>query len=225
VIVVPGTSPFQQGLANGGAKFVRLEGCWYGDEKIFFLSTNGGPAGEGQIFVYDPRKETLRLIYVSPGYATLENPDNLTVAPDGSLLLCEDNSGNPPTGAPPNPGERLLFLRDGNISPFAINNVNFAAGGLGAYVRPGNPIAFNADWRQQEWAGATFSPDGEWLFANIQTPGITFAITGPWSWRKRSRDWERDQNHWDWENRPWNDRKGKKDDDKKDDDRKGPRSK
>ena len=23
-------------------------------------------------------------------------------------------------------------------------------------------------------------PDGRWLFANIQTPGITFAITGPW---------------------------------------------
>ena len=25
------------------------------------------------------------------------------------------------------------------------------------------------------------SPDGRWLFVNIQTPGITFAITGPWS--------------------------------------------
>jgi YVTN family beta-propeller protein len=27
---------------------------------------------------------------------------------------------------------------------------------------------------------AAVSPDGKWLFANIQTPGITFAITGPW---------------------------------------------
>jgi hypothetical protein len=25
-----------------------------------------------------------------------------------------------------------------------------------------------------------FSPDGGWLFLNIQTPGITLAITGPW---------------------------------------------
>ena len=31
-----------------------------------------------------------------------------------------------------------------------------------------------------EWAGATFSPDGSTLFVNIYTPGMTFAITGPW---------------------------------------------
>jgi hypothetical protein len=31
-----------------------------------------------------------------------------------------------------------------------------------------------------EWAGATFSADGEWLFANIFNPGVTVAITGPW---------------------------------------------
>ena len=27
---------------------------------------------------------------------------------------------------------------------------------------------------------ATFSPDGRWLFANLQMPGLTVAITGPW---------------------------------------------
>ena len=32
-----------------------------------------------------------------------------------------------------------------------------------------------------EWAGACDNADGDWLFANIQSPGITFAITGPWS--------------------------------------------
>jgi secreted PhoX family phosphatase len=31
-----------------------------------------------------------------------------------------------------------------------------------------------------EFAGATFSSNGQWLFVNIQTPGVTFAITGPW---------------------------------------------
>ena len=31
-----------------------------------------------------------------------------------------------------------------------------------------------------ELAGAVFSPDGSTLFVNIQTPGVTVAITGPW---------------------------------------------
>ena len=43
----------------------------------------------------------------------------------------------------------------------------------GKAVEPG-------DYRDLEWAGSTFDRRGNWLFANIQTPGITFAITGPW---------------------------------------------
>ena len=37
------------------------------------------------------------------------------------------------------------------------------------------------DFSGSELAGATFSPNGEWLFINMQSPGITFAITGPWA--------------------------------------------
>ncbi|NNJ65410.1 MAG: phosphatase, partial [Xanthomonadales bacterium] len=33
---------------------------------------------------------------------------------------------------------------------------------------------------KSEWAGATFSKDGEWLFVNLYSPGVTLAITGPW---------------------------------------------
>ena len=37
------------------------------------------------------------------------------------------------------------------------------------------------DHNDSEWAGATFEPkNGNWLFVNLQSPGITFAITGPW---------------------------------------------
>ena len=32
-----------------------------------------------------------------------------------------------------------------------------------------------------EFTGPTFSADGKILFVNIQTPGITLAITGPWA--------------------------------------------
>jgi secreted PhoX family phosphatase len=178
-------SPFQQGYNAGGAVFRRLEGCWYGDGKIFFLSTTGGPVtptggGEGQVFMYDPEAETLKVIFASPDQGTLENPDNLCVAPDGSLLLQEDNSGSTT-----NPGERMHFLNtNGEIFPFALNNINFdaASGGFGPYTRLESGITYTTNMKQNEWAGGTFSPDGKWLFVNIQTPGITFAITGPWTW-------------------------------------------
>lgn len=41
-------------------------------------------------------------------------------------------------------------------------------------------MTFTGQQRGNEWAGATFDRTGDWLFVNIQTPGITFAITGPW---------------------------------------------
>ncbi|MCG5052974.1 MAG: DUF839 domain-containing protein [Myxococcales bacterium] len=31
-----------------------------------------------------------------------------------------------------------------------------------------------------ETCGPCFSPDGEWMFLNVQTRGLTVAITGPW---------------------------------------------
>ena len=196
-----GLSTFQQGFNAGGASFRRLEGCWYGDGKIYFLSTDGGPvtssgSGEGQIFEYDIRREKLKLMFVSQTPVAMENPDNLVVMPDGNLMLCEDNAGNTS-----NPGERLLILNDGNISEFARNNMNFTASGLGPYTRPSG-AQFTGNQVQNEWAGACFSPDGEWLFVNIQTPGVTFAITGPWKWRGfRRDDWAHDNAQWNWENR------------------------
>ena len=182
-------SVFRQGFEAGGASFRRLEGCWFGQEKIFFVSTDGGPftpsgGGEGQIYQYDPRRQTLEIVFASPHPEVLENPDNIVVAPNGWLLLCEDNTGPRVDGSnqPFNQGERLIFLdRRGQVFDFAFNNLDFTAAGLGPFRRPSGAL-FEQDHRQSEWAGATFSPDGTWLFVNIQTPGITFAITGPWPW-------------------------------------------
>jgi uncharacterized protein len=66
---------------------------------------------------------------------------------------------------------------DGKTFTFGINNINFLQPGFGT---PPNPAILARDYRNQEWAGACYSPDGQWLFVNIQTPGVTFAITGPW---------------------------------------------
>ena len=161
-------SCYAQGAAKGGARFSRLEGAWWGDRSGYFLSTNGGSAGEGQVFEYDPRDETLKVIYDAPNANSLDNPDNITVTPRGGLLLCEDAAGNGFTE-----GERLVGLTlHGQAFTFAMNNMNLTTN----Y----NDVVVARDYRQSEWAGACYSPDGRWLFVNIQTPGVTFAITGPW---------------------------------------------
>jgi hypothetical protein len=49
-------------------------------------------------------------------------------------------------------------------------------------IRPnGNQyaIADNA-YSNSELAGVCFSPDGSIMFVNVQYPGLTLAITGPW---------------------------------------------
>ena len=133
-----------------------------GRDKGYFLSTNGGPVSEGQVFEYDPVNETLKLIYASPTANDLDNPDNITVTPRGGLLLCEDAAGGVNIS-----GERMVGLTlDGDTFTFAQNNVDLTAnriGIAGKNVAPGNYIG-------QEFAGACYSPDGKWLFANIQNP-------------------------------------------------------
>lgn len=37
------------------------------------------------------------------------------------------------------------------------------------------------DYRGREFAGASFDPSGDVMFANMQSPGITYAIWGPWA--------------------------------------------
>jgi secreted PhoX family phosphatase len=54
------------------------------------------------------------------------------------------------------------------------------------------PFAYNG-LSDSEFAGATFSPDGQTLFVNIQSDGLTLAIWGPWppGRLRLSRDGER----------------------------------
>lgn len=155
---------FRQGWEQGGAVFQRLEGAWYGDGSVFFISTNGGdprPGGDpglGQVWQYIPRGNSggqLVLLVESRDASVMEAPDNITVSPRGGLLACEDGDG-----------EQFLrgITRDGRVFDFATHDV--------ADLRDPN--------RRNEFAGANWSPDGNWLFFNIQDPGTTYAVTGPW---------------------------------------------
>jgi len=160
-----------QGRAQGAAWFSRLEGCTYDRGVVYFCSTQGGgPAepgpsdpeqgfgnGYGQIWGYDTRSGRLRLVYQSPGPEVLDFPDNVTTSRRGTLVLCEDSTGD----------NYLRGLsRHGHLSDIALNRLVSSTG----TPRYGD-----------EFAGATFSPDGGTLFVNIQASrGMTFAIWGPW---------------------------------------------
>ncbi|TWU58203.1 alkaline phosphatase PhoX [Rubripirellula reticaptiva] len=157
---------FKQGKAKGGSTFSRLEGCWFGNGKVVFDATDGGAAAAGQIWEFDPETQRLKLLFESPSKPTLNMPDNLCVSPRGGIVLCEDND----YGANEYPQRMFGLSQDGNLALLAENNIRLH----------GEKNGIIGDFRTKEWAGATFSPDGKWLFVNAQTPGITFAITGPW---------------------------------------------
>ena len=86
---------YEQGAAKGGAKFVRLEGGWYGRGSIFINSTSGGDARLGQVWEYRPGLSggQLTLLFESTSPEVLESPDNVCVSPRGGIVLCEDGGG------------------------------------------------------------------------------------------------------------------------------------
>lgn len=148
---------YQGRFEGGAARFARGEGMWYGRNAIYFACTNGGKLQKGQIWRYFPSpnegestesKQPGQLeLYLEPNDSSLiENADNLTIAPWGDLLVCEDG-----------PDAQFLvgITPEGNLYKLGKTTIS-------------------------ELAGAVFSPDGSTLFMNIQTPGWTLAITGPW---------------------------------------------
>ncbi|MEO1013528.1 MAG: alkaline phosphatase PhoX [Bacteroidota bacterium] len=91
-----------QGFEMGAARFARGEGVWMGEGELFFACTNGGPKNFGQVFKYrlspkegseDEKEEpaVLELYAESKDKTVLHMCDNLTIAPWGDVLLCEDN--------------------------------------------------------------------------------------------------------------------------------------
>ena len=89
---------------KGAARFARGEGMWFGENEIYFCCTNGGDAKAGQVFRYKPspfegtdkestRPGELELFLESDSTDLLEMCDNVTMAPWGDLVICEDGKG------------------------------------------------------------------------------------------------------------------------------------
>ncbi len=143
----------KRGAAAGATLFARGEGIWMGDHEVYFACTNGGAAKIGQIFrlrLGSTGWDAIQLFYESTSIEAYNFGDNLTVAPNGHLVVCEDqyteNVSNHLRGITP----------DGVVYPLALSRID------------------------TEWAGACFSPDGKTLFVNLYRPTRTVAITGQW---------------------------------------------
>jgi len=162
-----GRGVVNQGLKNGGSAFVGLEGAIWDQDKLYFTSKRGGAAGAGYIFEYSPRTESIQLVYESPGHRTLSGPDNIDVSPRENLVICEDRVSGDTVG------QCIAGLdKTGELHKFCLANPGLDG--------EWNGFDLGSSARESEWAGVCFSGDGQWMFANLQNPGITFAITGPW---------------------------------------------
>jgi hypothetical protein len=192
-----GSGPWVQGRNAGAARFSRGEGIWWSpkDDCVYMVDTSFGyeasPGGGqtvvragrglGAIWAYHPNREdeskgTLTLVYAAVTRVAGNNPDNITVSPRGGILSCDDGDAVVDQFGP---GNRLMGYRnDGLAYIFAKNNVQLSPSDIAKMGRTGQIEP--EDYRDTEFAGATFDWSGRILFVNMQVPGITYAISGPW---------------------------------------------
>ena len=148
----------KQGADKGATIFARGEGIHWGYGEIYFCCTSGGASQLGQIMRLRPTlNETPQnagsiQLFVEPNDPNQFNyGDNLTVAPNGHLFVCEDQYTDTVTN------HLRGVTTEGRLYDFAAVRI------------------------QTEPAGACFSPDGSILFVNLYSPAKTLAITGPWN--------------------------------------------
>ncbi|MDN3376826.1 MULTISPECIES: alkaline phosphatase PhoX [unclassified Pseudoalteromonas] len=150
-----------RGYQQGAALFARGEGIHWGDNELYFCCTNGGKKQLGQVMKYVPsqfegtsKEQTapgqIQLFVESTDGSLYNFGDNLTVAPNGHLIVCED---------------QYTDVVDNHLR---------------GVTPKGEVYNFAKLQAQTELAGACFSPDGNTLFVNVFTPTKTLAITGPW---------------------------------------------
>ena len=140
--------------AKGASLIARGEGIHMAQGEAYICSTSGGAARLGQILRLhlsdNGEQDRLELFFESVSTRQFNFGDNLTVAPNGHLVVCEDQYTEKVDN----------FLRgitpEGHAYPLARLRL------------------------QTELAGACFSPDGATLFVNVYAPTKTLAITGPW---------------------------------------------
>jgi secreted PhoX family phosphatase len=154
-VEAPGDDLRQRAAAKGAALIARGEGLHMGGSEVYACATSGGAAQLGQILKLTPglagAPDMVELFFESANTDQFNYGDNLTVAPNGHLIVCED---------------QYTEVVDNHIR---------------GITPDGRAYAFARLRTQSELAGGCFSPDGKWLFVNAYSPTATLAITGPWA--------------------------------------------
>ena len=161
-ITVNPAEPHDDALAKGAVRFTRLEGSHFAGGAYWFDDTSGGEARRGQVYRLIPGPEG------AAGADTLE-------------LFFESTSENEldmPDNVIVTPWGDVWLAEDGNGE----NRIVGITPEGGTYV-----FARNAHPDMNEFAGPTFSPDGQTFFVNVQDPGTTFAVWGPFARQNRAR--------------------------------------
>jgi secreted PhoX family phosphatase len=158
------TSTRKQPPSDQVTRARKLEGAWWDERGCYFVasfarSESPGLPHDGQVWFYDPLAGAVELklrFAVDADDTNTDGPDNITVSPYGGVIMAEDGEG-----------QQHLFgaTAEGATYPMARNDLN-----VGTAQEP----------EFSEFTGPVYSPDGKYLFANVQTPGIMYAITGPW---------------------------------------------
>lgn len=159
-----------RGFARGALRFARGEGLALGrgrlGSEIYMCCTMGGPAKLGQVWRYRPSP-------AEGGAAEAGRPGRLELFVESASAERLKNCDNVAVA----PWGDLILCEDGpDDQPQYLRGVT-PLGRL--YTLAANGYS--------EFAGACFSPDGSTLFVNAQSPGITFAVTGPWRRRRTNR--------------------------------------
>jgi uncharacterized protein len=147
-----------------GTPIPKAEGIWSGDGAIWFVSSyGGGPAAE---------EEEDRSASAHGGQIWRYQPRRGRLELVVQFAPADDFEG--PDNITVSPHGYAVMCTDGEDDRQFLAGITADGGAF--------PLARNR-LSDEEFAGACFSADGETLFVNVQEPGTTFAIWGPWRGR------------------------------------------
>ncbi len=145
-----------RGIKAGAASFSGGEGIWYHEGQIIFTCKSGGKSGLGQTFIYRPDEFSGDRFKEDGTVELFVEPNDKDVYNSGDNLTVHPNGevyicedGKDLNGV-------IRISPEGKVMRFLRNRMN-----------------------SSEMCGGSFSADGKIFFVNMQSPGITFAIHGP----------------------------------------------